>query len=101
MWFGGCSPACRQAGQWQSTKMYYLYIIKSNTDKKFYTSITDNIDRRLKEHNGYNPSTSSTVNRTDFQLIYAEECETRIEARIREKFWKSGQGREYRDELFR
>ncbi len=80
--------------------MYYLYILRSNIDKEFYTGITNNVDRRLKEHNGSKPSTRSTVNRSDFILVYVEECETRIIARERERFWKSGQGREYRDELF-
>ncbi len=59
------------------------------------------MDKRLVEHNGHNSSTRSTVNRTDFELVYVEECNTREEARLREKFWKSGQGREYRDELFK
>lgn len=81
--------------------MYYLYIIRSNIDKNFYTGTTDNVERRLEEHNGHNPSARSTVNRTGFKLIYVEECMTRSEARLREKFWKSGQGREYRDELFK
>ena len=81
--------------------MYYLYILRSNTDLQFYTGITDNIDKRIKEHNGHRKSTKSTVNRTEFELIYAEECINRIEARKRERFWKSGQGREYRDELFK
>ena len=43
----------------------------------------------------------STVNRTEFELVYIEECPDRIEARVRERFWKSGQGREYRDQLFK
>lgn len=81
--------------------MYYLYIIRSETDKKFYTGITDDVNRRLMEHNGHKSSTKSTVNRTDFKLIYVEECKTRLEARLRERFWKSGQGREYRDEWFK
>lgn len=81
--------------------MHYLYIIKSKTDRKFYTGITDNIDRRLREHNGYRSSTRSTVNRLDFELVYVEECETGLIARLREKFWKSDQGREYRDKLFK
>ncbi len=93
-------PAGRQVKS-RAPKMYYLYIIRSDTDKKFYTGITDNIDRRLLEHNGHKPSTISTVNRMKFELVYVEECESRIIARKREKFWKSGQGREYRDELFR
>ena len=29
-----------------------------------------------------------------FELIYSEACKTRPEARIREKYWKSGIGKE-------
>lgn len=81
--------------------MYYLYIIRSNTDGKFYTGSTNDIDKRLKEHNGHRASTRSIVNRSNFELVYVEECRTRIDSRLREKFWKSGQGREYRNELFK
>ena len=81
--------------------MYFLYILRSKKDLKFYTGITNDIENRIKQHNGHYKSTRSTVNREDFELVYAEECQDRIVARGREKFWKSGQGREYRDELFK
>ena len=29
-----------------------------------------------------------------FELIYSEDCNSRPEARIREKYWKSGMGKE-------
>lgn len=36
-------------------KYYYVYILKCN-DKNYYTGVTNDIDRRLKEHqNGFNP----------------------------------------------
>ncbi len=31
--------------------MYYLYILRSSSYNKFYVGITDNPDRRLREHN--------------------------------------------------
>jgi len=48
--------------------------------------------KRLKQHNA--GMTHSTKKGRPFKLIYQEECGTRLEARQREKFYKSGCGRE-------
>jgi len=79
--------------------MYYVYIIKSRKDKKFYTGITNNLERRLKEHNQGKKSTRSTKNRGPFDLVYFEEVDNRLLARKREKYLKSGIGREFRNKL--
>lgn len=72
---------------------YFVYILKSLKDGNLYTGITNNLDRRLYEHNlAYKNSTKSRV---PFKMIYSEECLNRIEARKREKYFKSGSGREY------
>jgi putative endonuclease len=52
------------------------------------------MEERLAEHNrGYPPGWSSR-NRP-FELAYAESFATASEARARERFFKSGQGREW------
>jgi putative endonuclease len=49
--------------------------------------MTNNLEKRIKEHNnGYEKTTKPY---TPFKLIYKEELETRPEARIREKYFKS------------
>ncbi len=53
--------------------------------------------RRLIEHN--RGLTKSTKSRRPFKLIYIEEFEKRLEARKREKYLKSGIGRETIKEL--
>ncbi len=54
--------------------------------------MTANLERRLEEHSkGYNKSTKAY---RPLKLIYTEECEDRISARTREKYWKSGVGKE-------
>ena len=81
--------------------MYFAYILKSEKDGKFYTGITNKVERRLYQHNiGYS-STRSTKTRGPFVLVFAQECADRNEARKMEKFLKSGQGRELRDELLK
>lgn len=31
--------------------MFYVYILKSQTDKSYYTGFTENLKNRIKEHN--------------------------------------------------
>ncbi|OGN04750.1 MAG: endonuclease [Candidatus Yanofskybacteria bacterium RIFCSPHIGHO2_02_FULL_44_12b] len=73
--------------------MYFVYILKSGKDGNLYIGLTNNIERRLNEHNrGRN---LSTKHRVPFKLLYQERVGSRIEARKREKYFKSGTGREW------
>ena len=73
--------------------MYYVYAISSQIKKFTYVGFTDNLKRRVFQHNsGYNKSTRAYA---PFKLIYYEKVETSEKAREREKFLKSGKGREY------
>ena len=73
--------------------MWYVYVIYSESSSQFYKGITSNIEKRLDEHNkGYNKSTKAYL---PWQLVLEEEYESRMEARKREKYLKSGVGREY------
>ena len=54
--------------------------------------MTSNLENRIKRHNsGYEKTTKPYL---PFILIYTEVCESRAEARKREKYWKSGIGKE-------
>jgi putative endonuclease len=75
--------------------IYTVYIIKSSKDKKRYIGCTKNIVRRLDEHN--KGLVKSTKNRRPLELIYNEEFENKSDAFARERFFKSGKGREYLD----
>ena len=66
--------------------MYYLYIIKSNIKTWHYIGITDNIEKRLREHNL--GKTQSTKPYRPFVLIYKEQFEDKTLARKREIFLK-------------
>ena len=63
--------------------MFYLYIIKSKIDEKLYVGSTDNLRRRLSEHN--NGKVKSTKSRRPFELRYYEAFYKEIDARKREK----------------
>ena len=52
-------------------KTYYVYMLKC-ADKTYYTGFTNDLDRRLSEHQeGYNPK-SYTHNRRPVELVFFE-----------------------------
>ncbi|WP_276359895.1 GIY-YIG nuclease family protein [Daejeonella sp. H1SJ63] len=73
--------------------MFFVYAIRSMTRNYIYVGLTSNIDRRLSEHNSGNNKTTKPY--IPFELIITESFLTRIEARAREKYLKSGIGKEY------
>jgi putative endonuclease len=72
--------------------MHYVYALSSIRRNYIYVGITSNLQRRISQHNmGYERTTKPYG---PFKLIYSEVCENRKDARIREKYWKSGVGKE-------
>ena len=72
--------------------MYYVYILRSLKNGRLYTGSTNDLERRLKEHNlGLSKYTKSTK---PFRLIHYENFESRSKAIKREKYFKTGKGRE-------
>ena len=63
--------------------MLYIYILKSGNDKDLYIGFTNNLDRRVKEHN--NGLVPSTKLRRPFELIYCEGYKSEKDARKREE----------------
>jgi len=59
-----------------------VYIIQCN-DSKLYTGITNNVERRVKDHNS-GKGGRFTKYRTPVKLRYTEDCPTKQEALRRE-----------------
>ena len=78
--------------------MYYIYVLSSVNFKKSYIGCTDNIDRRLAEHNS--GKMAFTKRYKPWRLIHHEEFETLAEARKREGYLKTGAGRRILKRLF-
>ncbi|MBZ0178116.1 MAG: GIY-YIG nuclease family protein [Melioribacteraceae bacterium] len=73
--------------------MIYVYALKSVNHNYIYVGMTNNISVRFNEHNsGYERTTKPYL---PFRLIYFEKCLSRKEARLREKYLKSGIGKEF------
>ena len=77
--------------------MFYAYILISESTGKLYIGQTDNLMRRLCEHNDptHNPKKFTTKQKGPWKLIHSEEFSTRSEAMLREKWLKSGVGRDW------
>ena len=73
--------------------MIIVYIIQGLESARIYIGITKNLGRRLREHRKKQSTGSIAVG--DFKLIHTEEFPDYKTARIREKFLKSGKGREW------
>ena len=72
---------------------YYVYAIKSLVKSYIYVGLTSSIEKRLNQHNkGQNRSTKAY---RPFKLIYTEAFKTRVEARSKEIYLKSGIGKEF------
>ncbi|MFO7807323.1 MAG: GIY-YIG nuclease family protein [Candidatus Moraniibacteriota bacterium] len=71
--------------------MYFVYILLSLKDKKFYIGITGNLQRRIKEHN--QKKVKSTKGRQPLKLICYEVYSSKKIAEKRERFLKSSDGK--------
>ena len=73
--------------------MYYVYLIQSLKNNYIYVGFTRDLKRRFKEHNfGLTPSIK---NWRPFKLIYYECYLVKEDAIAREKYLKSGWGRQF------
>ncbi|MBK6938037.1 MAG: GIY-YIG nuclease family protein [Chitinophagaceae bacterium] len=73
--------------------MIVVYALSSSVRNYVYVGMTNDLGRRLKEHNnGENKSTKAYL---PFVLIYKEEFPDRFSARAKGKYLKSGIGKEF------
>ncbi len=70
---------------------YYIYILLSSHDGRFYVGYTTDLKRRLTEHS--KGLVTSTKFRRPFKLIHYEYFINEMDAKARERFLKSGFGR--------
>ena len=74
-----------------SPKWYFVYVLQSLSDDKFYIGYSKDVEKRLKEHNaGINPSTKP---RRPFKLIYYEAHLSKDDALRRDSYFKTTSGK--------
>jgi putative endonuclease len=72
--------------------MFSVYILRSRTTGRYYTGSTSDLRRRLDRHNA--GQSASTKNRGPWDLVHHEEYQSLAEAVRRERYFKTGKGRD-------
>lgn len=76
--------------------MWQVYVLRSEVHDRFYIGMCSDFEQRLKEHNA--GKTKSTKGYRPWRLFFKKEIADRRKAREREKYLKSGVGREFINE---
>lgn len=71
--------------------MYYTYILRSRKDKKLYIGYSANLKKRLTYHLSGN--VKSTRERRPLELIFYEAFLSKEDAKRREEYFKTNQGK--------
>jgi len=78
---------------------YYVYIIRSHKDGRYYVGSTQDIEARLARHN--QGRSTYTKRRGPWKVVYHEEYTRRADAVKREKAIKNRKRRDYIESLIR
>lgn len=73
--------------------MCWMYILKNDVTERYYIGLTNNLNRRLKEHESGKTRTTRVLK--TFKLVYKETFDNITEARLREKKLKSYKSKKY------
>ena len=73
-------------------EMYYVYVLKSLKDGKFYVGRTKDLKSRIEKHR--RGEVLSTKGRRPLKLVYYEAFNSKVDWAKEEVFLKSGIGRE-------
>lgn len=72
--------------------MYYAYLLKSDRNGKLYKGLTNDLKRRVKEHD--QGKSVFTKNNGPWKLVYYEAFLSKSDAKKEEAFLKTGKGKE-------
>jgi len=76
-------PPCGKSSLSASPVPYYVYILRCS-DNTLYTGITNDIEKRLNQHNHTSTGAKYTRTRRPVELVYSEQCESKSIALKRE-----------------
>ncbi|QYS90088.1 GIY-YIG nuclease family protein [Flavobacterium davisii] len=77
----------------QEHELYYTYVLLCN-DGSYYKGFTKNLDQRYQQHLSGNGA-EHTKKHKPVKLVYYETFNTERQAIEREKYFKTGSGREW------
>jgi putative endonuclease len=77
--------------------MFYVYILRSSRTSRRYVGSCENLNERVRRHNlGHSKATRHGV---PWTLIHSESFPSRADALRKERYYKSGRGRDELDRL--
>ena len=79
--------------------MYYVYILHSKKDGKLYMGRSDDLKRRLQEHQ--KGKVKATQNRLPVDLVFYEAFTDKSDSIRRERYFKSSKGRSSLKQMLR
>lgn len=77
---------------WPQLPMHYVYILYSDKDGGLYIGESADLQKRIQLHNS--GSVRSTKHRRPIRLVHYEAFTNSTDAKARERYLKSGYGRE-------
>ena len=79
--------------------MYHVYVLRSEKTGRRYVGSSQDIEKRTRQHNS--GQSLATRHGVPWKLIHCEEFTNRAEAVRQERFYKTGKGRDFLDQLGR
>jgi len=82
--------------------MFHVYVLKSEKTGRRYVGSCENLETRVRRHNlGHSKATRHGVPWTlvPWTLVHSETFSNRVDATRRERYYKSGRGRDELDQL--
>ena len=77
--------------------MFYVYVLRSRKTGRRYVGSCENLGDRLQRHNA--GESKATRHGTPWTLLHSESFSTRREAAGKERYYKTGRGRDELDQL--
>lgn len=74
--------------------MFYVYVLQ-NPEGILYKGYTSNLEQRMEQHNSTDRLHAYTKGKGPWTLVHKEEYAIKEEAMRREKFLKTGKGRDF------
>jgi putative endonuclease len=76
---------------------FYVYVLRSELTGRRYVGSRQDLDHRFREHNA--GESKATKHGIPWRIVHHESCSTRAEAVRRERYFKTGKGRDELDRL--
>ena len=75
--------------------MYYLYILVHSLNNQLYIGVSNNVERRLREHNKESNAGYTRRSTGEWKLVGTKQFETKLEAVREEKRLKKSKNKKY------